>query len=168
MAGKEGSVAPKERINIVYRPETGGQQEEVELPFRFMVLGDFTGREDSTPVEERPAISIDKDNFDDVLAAQNVQVNASVPEVLTGDAGAGRELAVSLSFKGMKDFSPDALCQQVPELRKLVDLRDALSVLKGPLSNIPGFRKRLEAVLDDPAQRAQLLAELGLGSGSDE
>ena len=29
---KEGSVAPKERVNIVYKPATGGAQAEVELP----------------------------------------------------------------------------------------------------------------------------------------
>ena len=29
---KEGSVAPKERINITFKPATGGAQEEIELP----------------------------------------------------------------------------------------------------------------------------------------
>ena len=32
MAKKEGSVAPKERINIRYKPATGNMQEDVELP----------------------------------------------------------------------------------------------------------------------------------------
>ena len=41
---KEGSVAPKERVNIVYRPAIGDGREEVELPLRLMVMGDFTGR----------------------------------------------------------------------------------------------------------------------------
>ena len=31
---KEGTVAPKERVNIVYRPATGDAQEEVELPLK--------------------------------------------------------------------------------------------------------------------------------------
>jgi type VI secretion system protein ImpB len=53
---KEGSVAPKERINIRYVPATLGQQAEIELPLRLVVLGDFTGKEDSTPLEERKAI----------------------------------------------------------------------------------------------------------------
>ena len=29
---KEGSVAPKERINVTFKPATGGAQEEIELP----------------------------------------------------------------------------------------------------------------------------------------
>src|SRR5262245_52939005 len=32
MSKKDGSVAPKERINIKYIPNTGGQQAETELP----------------------------------------------------------------------------------------------------------------------------------------
>ncbi len=37
---KEGSVAPKERINITFKPAVGGAQEEVELPLKLLVLGD--------------------------------------------------------------------------------------------------------------------------------
>lgn len=40
---KQGSVAPKERINIRYVPATGGEQEEVELPLKLLVTGDFQG-----------------------------------------------------------------------------------------------------------------------------
>ena len=49
----EGSVAPKERVNIRYRPATGDAKEEVELPMKHVILGDFTLRPDDTPLEER-------------------------------------------------------------------------------------------------------------------
>ncbi len=159
MAG-DGSVAPKERVNIVYKSDTGDAQEEVELPFRFMVLGDFTGRPDDTPVEERQLVNVNKDNFDDVLAAQKVETEFSVPNELTDEKGG--ELPVKLAFDKMRDFSPDAVCQQVPELRSLVELRDALTMLKGPLGNIPAFRKRLQSVLGDKDAQEKLLAELKL------
>jgi type VI secretion system protein ImpB len=158
--GKEGSVAPRERVNIVYKTYTGDAEEEIELPFRFLVMGDFTGRDDETPIEERAPVNVDKDNFDEVLAAQNVGVNLSVPNKLSGEEG--DELPVSLQFSKLRDFSPDAVCSQVPELKALVDLRDALTVLKGPLGNVPAFRKRLEAVLDDPEAQKKLMAELNL------
>ena len=57
---KEGSVAPKERINITFKPALGGAQEEVELPLKLLVLGDFTGREDLRKLEDRKPIGIDK------------------------------------------------------------------------------------------------------------
>jgi len=159
-SGKEGSVAPRERVNIVYKTYIGDAEEEIELPFRFLVMGDFTGRPDDTPIEERQPINVDKDNFDSVLAAQEVSVAANVPNKLSGQEG--DEMAVSLKFEKMRDFTPDAVCEQVPELRSLVELRDALTVLKGPLGNVPAFRKRLEAVLDDPEAQKKLMAELNL------
>ena len=63
---KEGSVAPKERVNIVYRPATGDAKEEVELPLKLLIMGDFTLRADDRMVEEREPVNIDKDNFNEV------------------------------------------------------------------------------------------------------
>ena len=65
---KEGSVAPKERVNITYKPATDGAQEDVELPLKILMHGDFTGRQDDRPLEDRKPINIDKDNFDKVMA----------------------------------------------------------------------------------------------------
>lgn len=42
----EGSVAPKERINIKYVPSTGEQHDEVELPLNLLVIGDLKGTTD--------------------------------------------------------------------------------------------------------------------------
>jgi type VI secretion system protein ImpB len=162
-SGKEGSVAPKERVNIVYKTYVGDAEEEIELPFRFLVMGDFTGREDETPIEQRAPVNVDKDNFDEVLAAQKVSVNLSVPNKLSSQEG--DELAVSMKFDKIRDFSPDAVTKQVPELKALVELRDALTVLKGPLGNVPAFRKRLEAVVNDPEAQKRLMSELQIVTG---
>jgi len=159
---KEGSVAPRERVNIIYKTYVGDAEEEIELPLRFLVMGDFTGREEDTPIEERPTISVDKDNFNEVLEAQKVSLEINVPNKLSGHPG--DELGVSLQFKQINDFAPDTVCEQIPELKKLVDIRDALSTLKGPLGNVPAFRKRLEALMDDPEAKKRLMEELGTSS----
>ncbi|MGA5483718.1 type VI secretion system contractile sheath small subunit, partial [Pseudomonas siliginis] len=39
---KEGSVAPKERINVTFKPATGAPQEEIELPLKLQANGDNT------------------------------------------------------------------------------------------------------------------------------
>lgn len=44
-----GSVAPKERINIKYTPNTGGAQAEVELPLNMLIVGDMKGKTEETP-----------------------------------------------------------------------------------------------------------------------
>ncbi|MFK7986005.1 MAG: type VI secretion system contractile sheath small subunit [Sandaracinaceae bacterium] len=166
--GKEGSVAPKERVNITYKPATGDQQEEVELPLRVMMMGDYTGKNDDTPLEERKPINIDKDNFADVMSEMNLSLDVNVEDKLSGEEGS--EMPMSLKFNNLKDFTPEGIAEQVPELRQLMQLRSALTALKGPLGNIPKFRKKIQGLLGDDAQRDRLMKELGMGDdeGGDE
>lgn len=158
---KEGSVAPKERINVTFKPATGGAQEEIELPLKLMVLGDFTQRADERKIEDRKPISIDKNNFDEVLGKQELNLTFNVPNRLQDEQSAD-ELPVQLRINSMKDFNPAAVVDQVPELKKLMELRDALVALKGPLGNAPAFRKAIESVLADDDSRDRVLGELGL------
>jgi len=157
---QEGSVAPKERVNIVYRPATGDAKEEVELPLKMMVLGDFTLRPDDRMVEDRDPVSIDKDNFNDVLKGQGLELKLNVPSALSGKED--DQLAVQMKFESLKDFDPDAIVRNVPELAKLMDLREALKALKGPLANVPEFRRKVQELIRDPGARERLLAELGI------
>ncbi|MCC6075337.1 type VI secretion system contractile sheath small subunit [Pseudomonas sp. GCM10022188] len=160
---KEGSVAPKERINVTFKPASGGAQEEVELPLKLMVLGDFTQRADDRKLEDRKPIAIDKQNFDEVMAKQELNLTLGVPNRLQ-DEPRDEELAVQLRIGSMKDFNPASLVEQVPELQKLMELRDALVALKGPLGNAPAFRKAIESVLADDDSRERVLTELGLAA----
>lgn len=162
---KEGSVAPKERVNVTFKPAIGDVQQDVELPLKLMVLGDFTQREDDRSIEERSPISIDKNNFNEVLAKQALSLDLAVANTLD-ENDADHDLAVSLSFKELKDFNPASVVEQVPELKALMELRDALVALKGPLGNAPAFRKAIESVLQDPDSREKVLAELGLGDSA--
>jgi len=158
---KEGSVAPKERINVTFKPASGGAQEELELPLKLMVLGDFTQRADERKLEDRKPIAIDRHNFDEVMAKQELNLTLGVPNRLEEEPR-DEELAVQLRIESMKDFNPASLVEQVPELQKLMELRDALVALKGPLGNAPAFRKAIESVLSDDDSRERVLAELGL------
>lgn len=155
---KEGSVAPKERVNIVYKPATGGAQEEVELPLKILMLGDYTQRQDDRPVEERKPINVDKDNFSQVMAEQKLELDMQVPDKLSNEPGA--ELSLNLKFKKLSDFTPEGIANQVPEMRKLLELRQALNALKGPLGNVPTFKKKIQSMLGDDASRAALMKEL--------
>ncbi|WP_341705893.1 type VI secretion system contractile sheath small subunit [Halopseudomonas sp.] len=157
----ESTVAPRERINVTFTPNTGDQQQEVELPLKLVVLGDFTQREDERSIEQRKPIAIDKNNFEDVLAKQNLNLTFSVPNQLQED-DADNDLPVELSIDSMRDFNPASVVEQVPELRQLMELREALVALKGPLGNTPAFRQAIEALLRDDHARGQVLTELGL------
>ena len=157
---KETTVSPKERVNIVYRPATGDASEEVELPLKMLIMGDFTQQEDNRPVEKREPVNIDKDNFDDVLKAQNIGIDVTVPNKISGEPG--EEMNVSLKFESLKDFNPEAIAKNTPELNRLLELRQALTSMKGPLSNVPEFRKKIQEIVKDEATRERLLKELGI------
>jgi type VI secretion system protein ImpB len=157
---KEGSVAPKERVNIVYKPATGDAQEDVELPLKMLMMGDFTQRADPRPLEDRKPINVDKDNFSKVMAEQKLQLSFAVPDKLTEEEGT--ELNVNLRFRRLSDMGPESIAQQVPELKKLLDLRAALTALKGPLGNEKAFRNKIQGILNDPGSRNKIINELGL------
>lgn len=159
-----GSVAPKERVNIVYKSSTGNAQEEVELPFKQLVLGDFTLRQSDVPIEERQAISIDKTSFDAVLKAHDLLLECLVPDRLTekSETEEADMLPVTLKFNSLRDFEPDAIVEQVPQLRSMSELRSALRALKAPLGNLPEFRKHIQSLIKDESVRSRLMGELNL------
>lgn len=160
MASKNtGSVAPRERINISYRPATGDAKERVELPFKVLVMGQFTPEQDDTPLEERSAKSISKANFDEVMGSMDLKLDFTVANRMQED---GDDIAVTLDPKSLKDFEPDSIVQAVPELQQVLQLREALKALKGPLGNTPKMRKTIQLMLADEGSRAKLMQELGL------
>ena len=157
---REQSVAPKERVNITYKPATGNAKEDVELPLKLLMLGDYTGRPDPRPLEDRKPINVDKDNFQKVMSEQKLSLAFNVKNKLSENED--DELTVNLKFRRLSDMEPEAIANQIPELKKLLDLRAALTALKGPLGNEKAFRNKIQQILSDPAQRNRLVTELGL------
>lgn len=166
MSTNNGSVAPKERINVKYVPATGDQQAEKELPLNLLVTGDFKGRTEETSLEERAAISIDKNNFDNVMENAEINLAFSVPNKLSEKDD--DELAINLDIESLKDFTPDEIVKKIPELQKLLALRESLVALKGPLGNVPAFRKQLQDMIANENMRDQLLSELDLVVGKED
>lgn len=153
----DGSNAPKERINITYKAKTNGRESDVELPLKLMVMSNLTGKADKQPLEERETLQINKTNFNQVMQKLNISSQFSVKNTLGTGA---EELDVNLKITSMKDFSPDSIVKQIPELNKLMQLREALMALKGPMGNIPDFRKSVLAALKDEKVKEKLLLEI--------
>ncbi|MEH6448867.1 MAG: type VI secretion system contractile sheath small subunit [Oleispira sp.] len=155
-----GSVAPKERINISYKSSTGGVSEDVELPLKMLIVDDFTGKENDDVIEDRDPVNVNKDNFNDVIKSHNLTMNFSVPNRL--EENSDEDMNIDLKINSMKDFSPAQIAEQTPELASLMELRRALQALKGPLGNVPAFRKTIQAILENEDTRAQVMQELGM------
>jgi type VI secretion system protein ImpB len=162
---KLGRVRPP-RVHITYDVETGGAIEMKELPFVMGVLGDFTGQpsEPLPRLKERKFVEVTPDNFDDVLASMKPHLAFTVENKLSEDPEAGK-LGVDLHFKSMDDFAPDAVAQQVPALRELLDLRTKLADLRGSLQGNDKLDEILQATLADANKMARLKTEIGGAEG---
>lgn len=156
---REASAAPKERINVTFKPATGGAQEEIELPLKVTVLGDFRHRHDDRHLLDRKPVMVNRNNFADVMAKQDLSMEFAVPRKLK-DGDSDVDIQVKLNIGNMRDFEPESIIHQVPELHQLDMLRQALVSLKGPLGNLPAFRSTLEDILKDPRQREAILREV--------
>lgn len=99
-----GSVAPKERINISYIPKTDGEPAEVELPLNMLIVGDTGNLREITPIDERQMVSIDKNSFNSVMAEASISLNFAVPAALKDDEKDDEEMNVSLEIKSLNDF----------------------------------------------------------------
>lgn len=92
-----------------------------DMPFRILVLGDFSGRanksllEPDTAASERRLLQVDRDNLDEVMTKLGVKIRLS----LFGED----EPPISLHFRGLDDFHPDRLFEKMDLFRAICDKR---------------------------------------------
>ena len=84
---------------------------------------------------ERP-INIDKDNFNEVLKAQNISLNLTVPNRLSGKPD--EEMSVKLQVESMKDFDPEAVAEPGPGIEATPGTAGSPQVPEGPDDQRPG------------------------------
>jgi len=145
------SIAPKERINIVYKSLQENISVEKELPLKLLIVGEFGNFQKNLGINDRNVVNVNKGNFNDVL--KNLDVKVSL-DLVIDEAIHRQETAI----EEFNDFSPDKLVKKMEHVEKLLKIRNALLMLKGPMGNIPEFRKRLEYLLKDSDMR-QILRE---------
>jgi type VI secretion system protein ImpB len=149
---KGPSKARESRVNIAISDRLRGGAEP-ELPFRLLVMGDYTLKDDKRPVEDRAPVDINKTNFDSVMQSFNLSLETSVANRIAGTG----EMPVALKFGTLKDFRPEAVARQVPQLKNLLDLRDALKALR-PKMGDKNAQQKLLAAIKDPEVRDKILA----------
>lgn len=148
---------PKARINLKLDLHTGGASKKTELPLKLLIAGDFSHGRESAPLSERKKVNLNKHNIDSVLSEYSPQINLTVNNTLAND---GSEETLSLTFKSIKDFSPEQVSRQIPQLKAMLSMRNLLRDLKANLLDNQAFRKELEKILLDPTLSAELSAEL--------
>ena len=148
---------PKARVNIKLDLHTGGARKKMELPLKLMVMGDYSNGREQRPLSERSKVDINKNNFDSVLGEFSPRLKLTVQDTLVDD---NTDTSVVLNFKSMKDFEPEQVVRQIPQLRALLAMRNLLRDLKSNLLDNATFRHELERILKDDALSDELRAEL--------
>ena len=112
-------------FKIVASMEDTREVPEPETPFRILILGKFSGRENreisesGTALANRRALEVDRDNLDDVMAEMKPEIQLKLAD--------SENDAVTIRFAELDDFHPDQLYAQheifeaIREIRRKLD-----------------------------------------------
>lgn len=148
---------PPSRVNIRYHNKVTGQK-KVELPLKLLLVGDYTFREDDTALEERKKININKDNFGAVMREQGLKLDMVVPNRISGEED--DEIRVQFDVDSLNAMAPDEVVKRIPELNKLMEVRELLTELKARVITNRKFRLALEKIVTDEGQLESIMQEL--------
>jgi type VI secretion system protein ImpB len=149
---------PKARISIAVDLHTGGTLQRVELPLKLLVMGDYSAGQASDALAQRKRIDVHKSNFDAVLAEVNPKIEVDLANAVEGESPGS---SVALDFKSMKDFEPENVAAQIPQLQRLIAMRNLLRDLKSNLLDNSAFQIELERIVKSASLSESLIAELG-------
>jgi type VI secretion system protein ImpB len=136
------------RVQITYDVETGDAITKKELPYVVGILADLAGKpaDAQAPVKKRKFVEVDRDNFNEVLAATKPRVAFQVDNKLTEEDS---KFNVELNFRSMDDFEPVAIVNQVEPLRKLLEARQRLTDLLAKLDGNDDLDRLLQEVVSN-------------------
>lgn len=130
------------RVQITYDVEIGDAKTAKELPLVVGVMGEFNSG--TNPLRERKFITIDKDNFSDVMASMKPTAEFLVESALPDTEG---KMNITIDFNGIEDFSPDNVVQKVEPLKKLLELREQLCDLRNRAASNEKLKEQLQELI---------------------
>lgn len=152
---------PRSRLTLTYKTTINGAPETVNLPFRLLVMGDFSGG--SSPdraldLEQRRLRSIDGRNLDSVMKDMKMSVSFKVKNRI--DPETAQEIDVELPIERMKSFNPDLIAESVPKIKALLLLKQLLQEIQSNIDNRRELRKVIQELFSTPGAIEKLLGQL--------
>ncbi len=162
-------VLPKSRLTLRYRTEIYGEPEDIVLPLRLLVIGDFTGKDTEKPeFEERPIFTTERANIRPLMEYMDIKL-----KVKDGDDNEHK-----IGIESIDSFLPTELINDIPDLKRLLHGEKVLTHVLSSLDNSKKFRKimvnlikkegevdaiksRLEAAYKESVEFVNLLPENG-------
>ncbi len=113
-----------DRVNLTYTSKNGDRVEEVELPFKVLVLADLTLDDRSGVFDQQQSIRLDSNKIEILFQQLKPALNLNVEDKLSEDDG---DLMLQMSFDSVESFSPARVMDAVPALGALIRFNDLLS-----------------------------------------
>lgn len=152
---------PKSRLTLRYKTEVNGQPEDLTLPMRFMVTGDFSqgsSKDRKVDLDERATRNVDGTNTDAIMNDMGIRLNYAVSNKV--NPGQEEDLQVDLPFDSMRSFSPDEVAKNVPKIKGLLKLKELLQEVVSNVDNRKGYRKLLSELMGDEEALKKMMEEL--------
>lgn len=127
----------KGRVNFTYETDTEGAGKSVELPFRMLVLSDFSkghSGEAKKAFDERKTYKIEPGNMDKVMREMDIELKLEVDNHLHEG---GETVTVNLPIRCMHDMKPQNIAKNVPDLKQLLQLREQIETIRDKASTSP-------------------------------
>ncbi len=152
---------PKSRLTLRYKTEVNGEPEDLTLPMRFLVTGDFSqgsSKDRKVDLEERNTRNMDGKNTDAIMKDMGISLDFAVENKINPDQE--EDLQVKLVFDSMKSFSPDQVAKNVPKIKGLLMLKELLQEVVSNVDNRKGYRKLLGELMSNEEALKKMMEEL--------
>ncbi|MFU8789776.1 MAG: type VI secretion system contractile sheath small subunit [Methylobacter sp.] len=152
---------PKSRLTLRYKTEVNGQPEDITLPMRLLITGDFSqgsSNDRIVDLDERRIRNLDGTNTDQVMKDMGMSLNFTVENKI--DGGEEEDLQISLPIDSIKSFSPEQVAQHVPKLKGLLALKDLIGEMLSNVDNRKELRKLMDELMSNPESLEKVLADL--------
>ena len=150
---------PTSRLMIQYDSRVEGQKKKKELPYRVLMMGNVSkglSKDAQLPLQDRQIHNL-KNGVDATLKDMNIPVKMTVPNFINPQKSASIDVNYTLS--GMKDFRPDQIAQQVPQIKALLKLREMLVAFEKDVDNNRTIKDTIDQVFSDQEQVKSLKAD---------
>jgi type VI secretion system protein ImpB len=152
---------PKSRLTLKYKTEISGQPEDLTLPMRLLVTGDFslgTSKDRKVDLEERRIRNMDGKNTNAVMKDMGMSLKFAVSNKI--DPENEEDMNVEIPIDSMNAFLPDHIAENVPKLKGILMLKQLLEEVMSNVDNRKEFRNLLGKLMSDQEALGKMVEEL--------
>ena len=152
---------PKSRLTLRYKTEVSGQPEDVSLPLRLLVEGNFSmgsSKDRKLDLEERRLRTLNGTNTDAVMKDMGMSLKFAVSNKI--DPEMAEDMDVEIPIDSMRSFSPDHIAKHVPKLRGVLQMKKLLEEVISNVDNRKDFRKLLNELMSNEEALGKMMEQL--------